>query len=174
VLFVGIVFLAISVTQSYAPSDASMQPELQSSQHVLVNKAAYIFAGPSRGEVVLVADPSNTSLLLLRRVVGVPGDTIQVNAVSVIVNGVPLNESSYTGIANGSSESSVAGTWKLGANQYFVLADSRFSGEQSDSRAFGPVSRSNILGRAELVYWPVKDFHWVDSHSDVYSKVPSR
>jgi signal peptidase I len=55
-----------------------------------------------------------------------------------------------------------------------VLADNRFNGEQSDSRELGPVSRSNILGRAELVYWPVKDFHWVNSHSDVYSKVSSR
>lgn len=175
-LFVGIVFLAISVTQSYAPSDVSMQSELKPSQHVLVNKAAYLFSGPSRGEVVLVANPLNTSQLLLRRVIGLPGDDVRVTVTEVVVNGVSLNESSYTGIAQGQPESTAPGEWKLGPNQYFVLADDRFSvaGAQSDSRYFGPVPRSNIVGRAELVYWPFKDFHWINTHSNVYSNVPSR
>ncbi len=175
-LFVGIVFLAISVTQSFAPSDISMQPALQPGQHVLVNKVAYFFSGPSRGEVALVANPQAPGQWLLRRVIGVPGDTVVVTATTVEVNGVSLDESVYTGIASGQPESPVIGKWTLGANQYFVLADSRFgvSGAQSDSRYFGPVTRRNFIGRAEVVYWPLHDFHWISTYTSVFSHVPNR
>lgn len=172
-LFVGIVFLAISVTQSFAPSDISMQPALQPGQHVLVNKASYFFGGPTRGEIALIANPQTPGQLLLRRVIGLPGDTVVVTATTVEVNGVSLNESVYTGIAPGQPESPVIGKWKLGANQYFVLADNRFgvAGAQSDSRYFGPVTRRNIIGRAEVVYWPFHDFHWISTYASVFSQV---
>jgi signal peptidase I len=175
-LFVGIVFLAISVTQSFAPSDTSMQPALMPGQHVLVNKAAYFLGGPTRGEVALIASPQEPGQLLLRRVIGLPGDTIVVTATTVEINGVALNESAYTGIASGQPESPVIGKWTLGADQYFVLADNRFgvSGAQSDSRYFGPVARRNIIGRAEVVYWPFHDFHWIGAYANVFSQVHNR
>ncbi len=174
-LFVGIVFLAISVTQSFAPSDVSMQPELQQGQHVLVNKAAYFLGGPARGEVALVANPQSPGQLLLRRIIGLPGDTVVVTATTVEVNGVTLDESAYTGIGPGQPESPVIGTWKLSSGQYFVMADNRFdvSTAQSDSRYFGPVTRRNIIGRAEVVYWPLHDFHWINTYASVFSHVPN-
>lgn len=174
-LFVGIVFLAVSVTQSFAPADISMAPELQPGQHVLVNKAAYFLSGPARGEIALVANPQTPGQLLLRRVIGVPGDTVIVTATTLTVNGVSLDESVYTGIAPGQPESTVINKWTLGSGQYFVLADNRFgvAGAESDSRYFGPVTRRNILGRAEMVYWPFKSFHWIDTHAGVYSQVPN-
>ncbi|HEX9037773.1 MAG TPA: signal peptidase I [Ktedonobacterales bacterium] len=175
-LFVGIVFLAVSVTQSFAPADTSMQPALQPGEHVLVNKAAYFMSGPGRGEIALVANPQSPSDLLLRRIIGVPGDTVVVTATTVEVNGVALNESVYTGIPGGQPESPVIGKWTLQSGQYFVLADNRFGigGAGSDSRYFGPVTRRNIVGRAEMVYWPFKDFHWINTYSGVYSQVPGR
>lgn len=172
-IFVAIVFLAVSVTQSFAPSDTSMQAALMPGQHVLVNKAAYFIGGPSRGEVALVANPQSPSQLLLRRVIALPGDTIVVTATSVEVNGVVLDESVYTAIAAGQAESPVIGKWTLGQGQYFVMADNRFSG-QTDSRYFGPVTQRNIIGRAEVVYWPFRDFHWISAYSSVFSKVPDR
>ena len=172
-IFVAIVFLAVSVTQSFAPTDTSMQSALMPSQHVLVNKAAYFLGGPSRGEVALVANPQSPSQLLLRRVIAVPGDTIVVTATSVEVNGVLLDESAYTGITPGQPESPVIGKWTLGPGQYFVMADNRFGG-QSDSRYFGPVTQRNVIGRAEVVYWPYQDFHWISAYPSVFSKVPNR
>lgn len=175
-LFVGIVFLAVSVTQSFAPADSSMGPELTPGQHVLVNKAAYFFGGPTRGEVALVANPQSPGQLLLRRIIGVPGDTIIVTATTVEVNGVTLDESAYTGISAGQPESPVIGKWTLGSGQYFVLADNRFgvAGGESDSRYFGPVTRRNITGRAEVIYWPFKDFHWINTYANVFAQVPNR
>ncbi len=172
-LFVGIVFAAVSVTQSFGVVDDSMQPALQVEQRVLVNKSAYVFTGPSRGDVVLIADPANTSQLLMRRVIAVPGDTILITATSVSVNGVTLDEQAYTGIASGQPESQIIGKFTLGANQYYVLADSRLAWSTTDSREFGPIARQNIIGRAEFVYWPIRQFHWIDSHAGVFAAVPS-
>ncbi len=173
-LFVGIVFAAVSVTQSFGTVDDSMQPMLTAGQRVLVNKAAYIFAGPSRGDVVLVADPQNPSQLLLRRVIAIPGDTMLITSSSVAVNGVTLDEHAYTGIPQGQPESQFIGKYTMQSNQYFVMADSRLAWSSTDSRGFGAVVRRNIVGRAEVVYWPLKQFHWVQSYSNVFSNVPNR
>ncbi len=173
-LFVGIVFAAVSVTQSFGTVDTSMQPALQPDQRVLVNKSAYLIAGPSRGDVVLIADPQNPSQLLLRRVIGTPGDTILVTATTVEVNGVSLDEHAYTGIAQGQPESQLIGKTTLGSAQYFVMADYRLAWSSTDSRGFGPVSRKNIIGRAEFAYWPLREFHWIESNAGVFSNVPGR
>jgi signal peptidase I len=172
-LFVGIVFAAVSVTQSFGTVDDSMQPALQVGQRVLVNKSAYLFVNPSHGDVVLIADPQNTSELLLRRVIAAPGDTILITSSSVTVNGVALDEHSYTGIAKGDPESQIVGKFTLRADQYFVMADTRLAWSSTDSRGFGLLSRKNIIGRAEFVYWPLKQFHWIDNHSNVFSAVPN-
>ncbi len=172
-LFVGIVFAAVSVTQSFGTVDGSMEPTLQVGQRVLVNKSAYILAAPSRGDVVLIADPQSPSQLLLRRVIAVPGDTILVTATTVTINGVTLDEHAYTGIAPNQPESQIIGKYTLGADQFFVMADSRIAWSTTDSREFGPLLRQNIIGRAEFVYWPLHDFHWMDSHSKVFSAVPN-
>jgi signal peptidase I len=172
-LFVGIVFAAVSVTQSFGTVDSSMDPALQVGQRVLVNKSAYIIANPSRGDVVLIADPQSPSQLLLRRVIAVPGDTVLITATSVSVNGVSLDEHAYTGIAAGQPESQIIGKYTLGSDQFWVMADSRLAWSTTDSRGFGPLSRKNIIGRAEFVYWPLREFHWIVNHSGVFSGVPS-
>ena len=173
-LFVGIVFAAVSVTQSFGVVDSSMAPALQVSQRVLVNKSAYVLGNPSRGDVALIADPQNPSQLLLRRVIAVPGDTILVTATTVSVNGVQLDEHAYTGIAAGQPESQFIGKYTLSADQFWVMADGRLAWATTDSRAFGPLSRKNIIGRAEFVYWPLRQFHWIENYSSVFSSVPSR
>lgn len=173
-LFVGIVFAAVSVTQSFGTVDTSMSPALDVGQRVLVNKSAYFIGNPGRGDVVLVADPQNPSQLLLRRVIAVPGDTILITATTVTVNGVALDEHAYTGIAMGQPESQIIGKYTLGTDQYWVMADQRLAWSNTDSRTFGPLSRKNIIGKAELVYWPLHQFHWVDNFSGVFSNVPGR
>ena len=84
-----------------------------------------------------------------------------------------LNEHAYTGIAAGQPESQFIGKYTLGADQYWVMADSRLAWATTDSRAFGPLSRKNIIGRAEFVYWPLREFHWIENYSSVFSAVPA-
>ncbi len=173
-LFVGIVIVIVNVViQTFLVQDVTMQPLLQPDQRALVNKSAYLFGGPQRGDVVLVADPQNPSLLVIRRVIATPGDTITLTSTSVTVNGYTLNESVYTNIAAGQPENDVIDTYHLGAGQYFVMGDNRLQSATYDSRGFGPVPRSNILGKVIMVFWPLKDVHWMNTYPSVFSHVPA-
>lgn len=180
-IFVALVFVIINVTvQSRKLTDNTMSPAFTSGQLTLVNRIAYMFGGPSRGEVILIADPDQPSQQVLRRVIGIPGDTITATATAIIVNGVALKER-YIKVPIGTAQNSVIiNKLKLQQNQYFVLEDNRTAADDStnlpsDSRGFSAhiVPRSNIIGRAVLVFWPLHDFHWVATYSSTYNAVPN-
>lgn len=173
-LLVGLIFVIVHFTiQTFSTSgDTGMGTALQSNQVVLVNKQAYLFGGPGRGDVVvLTTDPSDPRATIARRVVGLPGDTVSVSASEVIVNGVPLNEPFIQIPAGFAQNSTIHAPITLKAGQYFVLADSRIGTDGTDSRTFGPIPQSDIIGRAVMVFWPFNQFHWVDTHSDSYSNI---
>lgn len=169
-LFVGLIFLIIHVAvQTYRIPDTSMRPALRPDELVAVNKTAYLFSSPSRGDVVVFVDPTHLDQQLIERVVAVPGDTVEISPSSVIVNGVTLQEP-YVEAPPGVSENPrVVPRFKLQANQYYLLNDSRLVG--NDSRTFGPVSRSNIIGKAVLVFWPLSRWTGVKTYSSTFSAV---
>lgn len=168
-LFIGLVFLIVHLTiQSFRVSDLSMTPAVQPSQYVLVNTQAFLLGGPSRGDIVVVDDPRNPSEQLLRRIIAVPGDSIELTATQVIVNGVPLNEPYITVPDGEAMNAAPIPTEKLGSNEYFVLEDNRTASDTTtnqpiDSRTFGLVPRGNIVGKAVMVFWPLGSLHWVAS-----------
>ncbi|HEV2404323.1 MAG TPA: signal peptidase I [Ktedonobacterales bacterium] len=171
-LFVALIFVIVHFTiQSFSISGTNMAPELKPGQIVVVNRVAYLFGSPGRGDVVLVVDPTDPHLKkqLLERVIAVPGDTVEVTASHIIVNGVTLNEP-YVHVAAGVSQNPVIlAPQKLGKHQYFVLNDNRLSAE--DSRTFGPVDQSNILGKAVVVFWPLSQFSGINNFSGVFRGV---
>ena len=172
-LVIGLIFVIVHFTiQSFGIRDNFMGDALQPNQYVLVNKQAYLFGGPGRGDVVvLTTDPSDPNATIARRVIAIPGDTVAVSATEIIVNGTPLNES-FVKIPPGSAENSkLSAPLKLGSDQYFVLADTRVGTDDTDSRGFGPVPQRDIIGKAIMVFWPISQFHWIDSHSDTYSNI---
>jgi signal peptidase I len=172
-LLVGLIFVIVHFTiQSFSVGDTSMGAALQPNQTVLVNTKAFIFGGPGRGDVVvLTTDPADPNATIARRVVGIPGDTVSVSATSIIVNGVALNEP-FIHVPLGSAQNStLRAPTKLGSGQYFVLADSRLGTDSTDSRSFGPVPQSDIIGKAVMVFWPLSQFHWIETHSADYSNI---
>jgi len=171
-VLVGIIFFLVhAAIESKSVQDTTMAPDFQPGQYVLVNKLAYVLADPSRGEVVLVADPRSPDQNgPLARIIGVPGDTVAITPASVSVNGVVLNEP-YVHVPPGTTSNSVIASVKLESNQYYVLLDSRQGTDHFDSRGFGVLQRSNILGKAVAVFWPLKSFHWVNTYSSTFSDV---
>lgn len=160
-----VLFLVIHFTmQAYQVNDDSMQSTLHNGQHVLVNRVAYLFRAPERGDVIVLRDPTNTDRTLLRRIVALPGDTISLDSTTVTVNGVLLNEPYVPQKFNPG-----AINLKVPANSYFVLPDNRLA--NADSRFFGPVSGDLIVGKAVMVYWPINQWHVIDTFSSVYSHV---
>src|SRR5260370_19505729 len=112
-----IIFIVIRLMiQSYHIDGVSMQPGLTDGQYVVVNKTAYLLHPPERGDVIVFHFPRNTQVDFIKRVIGLPGDTVKTDGTRVWVNGILLNEPYISSPANPSAKE-----WKVPANQYYVL-----------------------------------------------------
>ncbi len=160
-----LIFLVIHfVIQTYHVDGPSMEPGLTSNHYVLVNKVAYLFRAPERGDVIVFHYPLDTRTDYIKRVIGLPGDTIQVDNTHVWVNGTLLNEPYISAPSNPK-----ATEWKIPANSFFVLGDNRPVSD--DSRWWGFVPRSYIVGKAVLVYWPISNVHFINTYPSVYATI---
>ncbi len=137
-------FLA-QATQVYGQS---MEPNLHHSQRLVVEKISYHFHGPRRGDVVVLKSSQHDSELLIKRVVGLPGERVEIHDGLVYIDGVPLAEPYLIQGTTGH-----VGPVVVPPLHVYVLGDNR--GYSNDSRSFGPVPLENIVGRAWLSYWPL-------------------
>ena len=128
----------------------SMSPYLKHGHYLLVDRLAYRLIPPLRGEVVVLRDPGQPGVDCVKRIVGLPGEHIQMDQERVLVNGQHLTES-YVG-KNATPETPSPSQWALDDHEYLVLGDNRK--DSRDSRAFGPVDLSHIVGKAWVRYWP--------------------
>ena len=161
-----IFLLARVFVQNYQVDGPSMTPTLLNSQYILVNKADYYLHTPQRGDVIVFRYPRDPSRDFVKRVIGIPGDTVRItNSGIVSVDGVRLSEPYTNDLTNYYGPES----WTLTTGQYFVLGDNR--GDSSDSRDWGPVPRTDIIGKAEFVYWPLSDIHPLHDYSGNFSGI---
>jgi signal peptidase I len=133
----------------------SMEPSLHTDQRLVVEKISYRMHGPRRGDIVVFNMPQQSTELLIKRVVGLPGETVEIHSGMVYINGTPLSEPYLDQETRGRF-----GPMVVPPLHVFVLGDNRsFS---NDSRAFGAVPIENILGRAWFSYWPFSDVGILD------------
>jgi signal peptidase I len=160
-----IIFLVIRfAAQSFRVDGASMEPGLHTDEFVIVDKMSYLFQSPQRGDVIVFHYPVDTRKDFIKRIIGLPGDTIHVTSNSVIVDGQILHEPYISHPSNFENN-----TWKLGRDQFFVMGDNR---ENSlDSRSWGLLDRSYIIGKAVAVYWPVNDWQLINTYSSVFAAI---
>jgi len=166
-----VLFLGLHYSAQAVPLDGpSMQPGLHTDERVLVNSLAYVLHGPERGDVIVFHPPTALNERYIKRVIGVPGDKITLTPNQVIVDGVTLDEPYITPAPPGETENPEPQNITLGPGQYFVMGDNRTNSQ--DSRFFGPVSQSELIGQAEFVVWPFSSIHQIDTYSSVFSKIP--
>lgn len=160
-----IIFLVIHFTiQNYQVDGSSMESSLHNNEYVLVNKQAYLFQPPARGDVIVFYWPVDTTKDLIKRVIGLPGDTIVTTSSTVQVDGVVLHEPYVKVPFNLEGRQ-----WVVPANYYFVMGDNRqFS---DDSRDWGFVPKSYIIGKAVIIYWPLGNWQFINTYSSVYSNI---
>lgn len=145
------------IAQPYIVSGASMNPTFDSGHYIIVDQLTYRFEEPKRGDVVIFKYPKDTSKFFIKRIIGLPGETVFIQKGEVfIVNeetpqGFVLNET-YIVDSNKIIESS---EHILSNDEYFVLGDNRRS--SSDSRIWGPLQENFIVGRAILRILPITD-----------------
>ena len=125
----------------------SMEPNIHENQRLVVEKLSYRFHGPQLGDVVVLHDPTDPDELLIKRIVGLPGERITVANGRVYVDGAPLPEPYLDQATDGSTCS-----WVVPPLNVFVMGDNR--GASRDSRSFGPVPMDMLLGQAVFRYWP--------------------
>lgn len=140
------VFLA-QATRVYGQS---MEPNLHTNERLVIEKVSYHFHGPRRGDVVVLRDPGGSPELLIKRVIGLPGERITITNGSVFVDGVSIDEPYLDQETQGNGRS-----WIVPPFTVFVLGDNRSASR--DSRIFGPVELDEILGRALFRYWPLNE-----------------
>lgn len=148
----------------YRIDGSSMSPTLTNGQYLLINNFSYYLNEPDRGDIIVFQHP-NSDLNLIKRVIGVPGDRVEIKDVThlvngeevsqraVLVNGVELNEPYIQALPN------YTGDWVVPEGKFFVLGDNRNS--SSDSHSWGFLPEENIVGRAIVVYWPISDWEQV-------------
>jgi signal peptidase I len=151
------------VAQPFRVEQRSMESTLLPGQYVLVDKLTPRWAPYERGDVVVFQPPETWESArrdpFIKRVIGLPGDRIELEDGLVIVNGVELDEP-YLFIRAGEPEPTEPGaggdTWVVPVGSLFVMGDHRAA--SADSREFGPINISTVLGRALLRYWPFDTF----------------
>jgi signal peptidase I len=141
----------VFVGQATRVEGQSMEPNLHTNQRLVVEKVSYRFRGPERFDIVVLRLPSQGDELLIKRVVGLPGETVEIQDGHVSVDGRVLEEPFAVGETRPGRQASVV----VPPLHVFVLGDNR--NHSNDSRSFGPVPIENIVGRAWLSYWPLED-----------------
>jgi signal peptidase I len=147
-----VVFLVNILTVNAEQSGSSMAGTLKAGQMVLASRATYMLFAPERGDVVVMRDPLNPDDAMVRRVIGLPGERIELRGRQVLINGQPLSEDYIGNPLTISDNLTATIQMQLQQSEYYVLGDNRLS--INDSRSWGPIKGNDILGRAWLIYWP--------------------
>jgi len=150
---VVIFVLAILVaTSSFAVEGNAMEPGFHPGELVMVSRAAYQQSLPQRGDVIVFHYPVDRTLEYIKRVIGLPGETLEINEGQVTIDGQALAEP-YLLHQEPDPQS---GKWVVPSDSYFVMGDNRL--HSSDSRSWGVVSRELIIGKVWLSYWPLNSW----------------
>ncbi|MBO0701987.1 MAG: signal peptidase I [Candidatus Dormibacteraeota bacterium] len=166
VVLAAVLFLAVHFAlQPVVVSGPSMYPTVATNQYLVALKFPYYLHSPGRGDVVILKSPYNPDTDFIKRVIGLPGETVLIKNGTVYINGTvlcepylrPDRDGAWTVNANWPADGR---PYHLGSTQYFVMGDNRNVSE--DSRTFGPVPRSSILAEAWLRVYPPGAFGGVD------------
>lgn len=153
IAIVVVIPFRLYVAQPFIVDGSSMDPTFATGQYLIVDELTYHFNTPERGSVIIFKYPKDTSKFFIKRVIGLPGETVVLKSgVVTIINsahpsGFTLNEPYIKFTKNDNA------TYTLGADEYFVMGDNRFG--SADSRYWGPMPTKDIIGRPILRVWPL-------------------
>lgn len=157
-LVVGVYVLINLTTLSFVVDGSSMEPAFETGQLLLVSRIHYLLGQPNRSDSVVFYLSTDPRRDYIKRVIGLPGETVELRDSLVYIDGEQLDEP-YVAEAclPALCRNSI---WQLGPDEYFLMGDNR--NHSSDSRAFGPVPRSSIVGEVLVRYWPVAGIGWIN------------
>jgi signal peptidase I len=161
-ILVGAIYAFVNLSSArFVVEGDSMQPNFATGQFLIVSRVHYLLGEPARGDIIVFHYPDAPEMDLIKRVIGLPGDVVSIDEGHVFVNETALEEP-YIREPCDRFECPDA-EWTVGSNQYFVMGDNR--NESRDSRSFGVVDETYIVGQALLRYWPPEDFAAVSHYA---------
>ncbi len=148
-------FVYLLILQPHKIKGQSMEPNFDNGEFLLTDKVTYRFNDPKRGDVIVFKAPPDYEEEYIKRIIGLPGETVAVINGKIIIDGQPLTED-YLPTGTYTNEASFVANGKsviVPSDSYFVVGDNR--GNSYDSRSWGFISGDKITGRAWFVYWPL-------------------
>jgi signal peptidase I len=159
VLLTLVIFFMIRfAVENYRIEGYSMEPNFHDGQFLLVNKIVYLLHHPERGDVIVFHFPANPKKNYIKRVIGLPGERVEIREGNLLINGKPVDEPQPYNHADYDW-----GPTTIGPDEYFVLGDNR--PESSDSHSWGMLPLKNIVGKAWVSYWPPQLWGLVHDYS---------
>ena len=135
--------------ETYRVVGQSMDQTLEQDQRLIVSKLSYRLHDPQRGDIIVFHDPQDPGRNLIKRIIGLPGEIVEISNGQVFINGQPLDEP-YLGSNSMRAEPQIP----IPDGHYFVMGDNR--NNSSDSRSWGTLDADRIVGKASFTYWPVR------------------
>lgn len=133
--------------ENYRVLGHSMDPTLENDQFLVVNKLGYRLGEPERGDIIVFRDPRTDERKLIKRIIGLPGEVLEIQEGQVLINDQRLDESYIAAKGHYSQPPGL-----IPEDEYFVLGDNR--NNSSDSHNWGTLPRAKIIGKAWISYWP--------------------
>jgi signal peptidase I len=149
ILFTLLIYLLVRtfVLENYRVQGVSMMPTLESGQYLVVDKLSYRLHEPQRGDIVVLHDPHRSDRKLIKRIVGLPGEILELKNSQLYINGQPFDEA-YVGVTIRYTQVPLP----IPEGHYYVLGDNR--NNSSDSHSWGALAGKDVVGKAWLSYWP--------------------
>jgi len=139
----------------------SMLPSLEEGEYVIIDKLSYYLDDPERGDIIVLQFPNDRSRDFIKRVIGIPGDHIEIGDSQVRINGTLIDEPYIN------AEPAYSGSWDVPADSYFVLGDNRNNSSDSHNWSFLP--REDVVGKAWIIYWGPENWGLVPHYEHTLS-----
>ncbi|MCX6792413.1 MAG: signal peptidase I [Candidatus Falkowbacteria bacterium] len=159
------------LVQPFYVKGASMEPNFHENEYLMVDEISYRFKTPQRGDVIVFRYPKDPQEYYIKRLIGLPGETVEIKDGSVYIteeNGLISKVEEPYLPAYVTTVALTEGAVKLGPDEYYMMGDNRNGSK--DSRSFGPVKKSFVIGRVFLRGWPVSDFGLINGGASGLSK----
>lgn len=139
----------------------SMNPTLQNGEYILVNRLTYKASQPERGDIIVFRFPSDEGQDLIKRIIGLPGETVHISGGVVTINGAVLEEPYIAQSPN------YEGEWAVPEGYLFVLGDNRR--DSRDSHQWGLLPIENVIGKSIVIYWPPEEWKVINHTEEVFA-----
>jgi signal peptidase I len=158
-----VLYLVINAVSARVRVDGtSMVPTLQNGEYILINRLAYQIGEPERGDIIVFSYPDENGQDLIKRVIGLPGDTVKIENGVVTINGKVLQEPYIA------QPPVYTGEWIVPNGSLFVLGDNR--NDSRDSHQWGLLPEENIIGKSVLIYWPPSEWKIINHTEETFAE----